>query len=81
MFRIGRVTCMLCKLRVRRRDARKAQDGSAAHVCADGYSRWDAEGRQCAACHSQVRGIQDVGLVPQKGLGHADCGGVRMLRA
>jgi hypothetical protein len=81
MFAIGRVTCGLCKARVRRRDARKAQDDSGVHVCADCYTRWDATGRKCSACNSQVRGVQDVGLVPHKGLGHADCGGARLLRA
>jgi hypothetical protein len=33
-------------------------------------------------CDTAVRGMQDVGLFADgKGLGHADCGGARVLRA
>jgi hypothetical protein len=82
MLGIGRVTCVVCKARVRRREARKAQDGSGAHVCGACYAQWDTGGRKCAACNTSVKGIQDVGLlVSGQGLGHADCGGVRILRA
>jgi hypothetical protein len=34
------------------------------------------------ACKTAVKGVQDVGLLATgPGLGHADCGGVRILRA
>ena len=64
MFRLGKVTCAFCKIRVSRREARQARDGTR------------------AVCDAAVRGMQDVGLfVDRTGLGHADCGGARVLRA
>lgn len=82
MFGLGKVTCLFCSARVRRRDARRAQDAKAAFVCGECYAQWDRSGRKCPACDTQVRGMQDVGLfADRKGFGHADCGGVRVLRA
>jgi hypothetical protein len=82
MLGIGRVTCVVCKTRGRRREARKAQDGSGAHICAACYAQWETTGRKCAACNTSVKGVQDVGLLLSgQGLGHADCGGARLLRA
>lgn len=75
-----KVTCSCCASRVRRRQARRGVDGGNAYVCGGCYSRWEQTGRKCTACDTQVRGLQDVGLfVDKKGLGHADCGGVRVL--
>lgn len=80
MFGLGKVTCSCCNSRVRRRQARKGQDAQGAYVCANCYTRWETTGRKCTACATQVRGLQDVGLfVDRRGLGHADCGGVRVL--
>ncbi len=82
MFGLGKVTCSFCGARVRRRDARRGQDATGACVCGDCYSRWEQSGRKCAACDTSVRGMHDVGLfADKKSLGHADCGGARVLRA
>jgi hypothetical protein len=82
MLGLGKVTCLFCGTRVNRREARRAQDASGACVCGGCWSQWDTAGRTCAACETPVRGIQDVGLfADRKGLGHADCGGARVLRA
>jgi hypothetical protein len=82
MLGFGKVTCSFCGTRVRRRDARKAQEKRGDYVCETCYALWDKSGRTCAACNTRVSGMQDLGLfVAQKGLGHADCGGVRVLRA
>ncbi len=80
VFGLRKVTCSCCAARVRRRHARKGQDAKGAYVCASCYTQWDQAGRKCMACDTPVRGQQDVGLfVDRKGLGHADCGGVRVL--
>ena len=77
-----RVTCQFCSARVSRRQARRGQDGRRAFVCNGCYERWDQAGRKCLGCETSVRGMQDVGIfVDRKGLGHADCSGVRLLRA
>ncbi len=82
MFHFGKVTCVCCGGRVPRREARRAQDATGACVCAACYAAWDRSGRRCVACGIPVRGIQDVGLfADRKGLGHADCGSARVLRA
>lgn len=82
MFGLGKVTCALCGTRASRREARKAQDPSGACVCGACYGAWEGSGRRCVACDTAVRGMQDIGLFPdRKGLGHADCGGARVLRA
>lgn len=60
----------------------EAQEARGAYVCGSCYARWEKAGRQCVACATPVRGMQEVGLfADRKGLGHADCGGVRVLRA
>ncbi len=82
MLGFGKVTCGFCKTPVRRRDARKAQDGSKACVCDRCYAAWETSGRKCPACNTPVHGMQDVGLMSNRSsLGHADCGGARLLRA
>jgi hypothetical protein len=82
MFRLGKVTCAFCKIRVSRREARQAQDGTRACVCGACYAAWEKDGRRCVVCDTAVRGMQDVGLFADRtGLGHADCGGARVLRA
>jgi len=82
MFGLGKVTCSFCTTRGSRRDARKALDANGLYVCGVCYGRWDKAGRKCAACDTQVRGMQDSGMfADRKGLGHADCGGLRVLRA
>jgi len=79
---LGKVTCLFCGARVRRREARKAQAVKGAYVCGSCYAKWDKGGRQCVACGTAVRGVQDVGLfADRKALGPADCGGLRVLRA
>jgi hypothetical protein len=82
MFGIGKVTCVCCGARVRRREARKGQDARGGCVCDACFGRWDTTGRRCAACETPVRGMQDIGLfADRRALGHADCGGARILRA
>jgi hypothetical protein len=82
MFRLGKVTCGFCRARVSRREARRAQDGIGTCVCGACYAAWEKTGRRCTVCDTPVRGMQDIGLfADRKGLGHADCGGVRVLRA
>jgi len=82
MFRLGKVTCVCCGVRVPRREAQQAQDAVGACVCGACYAAWDRSGRRCVACDTAVRGMQDIGLfADRKGLGHADCGGARVLRA
>lgn len=82
MLGFGKITCGFCKTRVRRREARKTQDGSGVCICDRCYGAWDQAGRKCAACDGAVRGVQDVGLFSDRStLGHADCGAARLLRA
>jgi hypothetical protein len=82
MFGLGKVTCFFCQKRVRQREVRKAQDARGACICSGCYARWDGSGRKCIACDTPVRGMQDLGFFADRpGLGHADCGGVRVLRA
>ncbi len=82
MFGLGKVTCELCKARVSKREARRGQDARRASVCGGCYAGWEKAGRNCAKCGTRVVGMQDVGIfVEGSGLGHADCGGARLLRA
>jgi len=82
MFGLGKVTCAFCGGRVRRRTARRTQLDRSEYVCEGCYARWDTNGRKCAACNTRVSGMQDIGMfTADKKLGHADCGGVRILRA
>ncbi|HET7340163.1 MAG TPA: hypothetical protein VFL90_01780 [Methylomirabilota bacterium] len=82
MLGFGKVTCLVCGARVRRRDARRGQDAVGACVCGACWAKWDRSGRPCSACATPVRGMQDIGLFnDRKGLGHVDCGGARVLRA
>lgn len=82
MFGFGKVTCVCCGERVRRRNARKGQDARGGCVCDACVARWETAGRRCPACATSVRGTQDIGLfVDLRSLGHADCGGARVLRA
>ena len=82
MFGLGKVTCALCKMAVRRRDARKAQDRSGLCVCDRCYADWEKRDRKCAACNNAVRGLENAGLFSdRRRLGHAECGGARLLRA
>jgi hypothetical protein len=82
MLGFGRVTCLFCGTRVSRRDARRTQNAARAFVCGACWAQWDKTGRKCTACDTPVRGMQDVGLFSdRKALGHADCGGARVVRA
>jgi hypothetical protein len=82
MLGLGKVMCVCCGQRARRREARRAQDATRACVCGACFAEWDQRGRQCVACGAIVRGTQTVGLfADRRGLGHADCGGARVLRA
>lgn len=77
-----KVTCQLCTARVPRRRAHRGQVGRPAYVCNGCYEQWDNAGRACLGCGTSVHGTQDVGIfVDRKGLGHADCSGVRLLSA
>lgn len=77
-----KVTCEFCNTRVPKSAARRGQDDRRALVCNACYEQWENAGRKCAACETSVRGMQDVGIfVDRKGFGHADCSGVRLLRA
>ena len=81
MLGLGKVTCELCTTRVSRRDARRGQDSRGACVCGGCYAGWEKSGRTCVKCDTRVVGMQDVGIFfERKGLGHADCGGARLLR-
>jgi hypothetical protein len=82
MFGLGKVTCAFCNARVSRRSARRTQMDRSEYVCEGCYARWDTSGRKCSACDTRVSGMQDIGMfTAEKKLGHADCGGVRILRA
>ena len=82
MLGFGKVTCAFCSTRVSRRSARRTQMDRSEYVCDGCYARWDSSGRKCSACETRVSGMQDIGMfTAQKALGHADCGGVRILRA
>ena len=82
MLGFGKVTCAFCSTRVSRRGARRTQVDRSEYVCDGCYARWDSSGRKCVACDTRVSGMQDIGMfTAQKMLGHADCGGVRILRA
>jgi hypothetical protein len=82
MFGLGKVTCEFCKLRVPRRQAPRGQDARRASVCDKCYGAWEKSGKKCGECKTDVRGMQDVGIFSDaRRLGHADCGGARLLRA
>ncbi len=79
MFGLGKLTCGVCGSRVARKAARRTRDGQGLGVCLACYERWDRAGRACAGCRTPVQGIQEVGVfAAQRGLGHADCGGVML---
>ncbi len=81
MFGLGKATCTVCGTRVAKKEARRGRDGKAVAVCNGCYERWERGGRTCAGCRSQVQGAQEVGVFPVlRGLGHADCGSVLLLR-
>jgi hypothetical protein len=49
-------------------------------VCRACFERWNGDGRRCVACGSPVNGTQEVGaFYDQRSLGHADCGGLKLL--
>jgi len=50
MFRLGKVTCELCKSRVPKRQARRGQDARGACVCGACYALWEKAGRKCVEC-------------------------------
>jgi hypothetical protein len=82
MFGFGKRECTLCGARVPTRQSFRAPDRVNGFVCRACVEGWERAGRRCAECQTAVVGPQEVGaFFEQRGLGHADCGGVRLFAA
>jgi hypothetical protein len=82
MFNWGKVTCAFCDRRVPRNEAMRPRDWKDFAVCTSCYGSWERAGRKCGACGTAVHGPQDVSVFekPRRTFGHADCGGMRLVR-
>lgn len=81
MFGQSRVTCAICRIQVRRKEALRGYDRKDVAVCRTCYEQWDRAGGTCAGCQTPVRGAQEVGVfLDRRAFGHADCGAVRLTR-
>src|SRR3989442_13603004 len=51
-------------------------------ICVGCYESWERAGRKCGACGTVVKGPQEVSAFdkPRRTFGHADCGGMRLVR-
>ena len=82
MFGWGKTVCIFCDRRVSVKDVIRLRDWKDLAVCTSCYASWEGAGRKCAACGTVVHGIQDVSAFekPKRTFGHADCGGMRLVR-
>lgn len=82
MFGFGKATCIFCDRRVPRQEVLRARDWKDVAICVDCYARWERAGRKCGACDAVVHGLQEVSAFekPRRTFGHADCGGMRLVR-
>jgi hypothetical protein len=82
MFGFGKVTCLFCDRRVPAKESLRGRDSKDVAVCVTCYEKWERDGRTCIACRAPVHGPQDFGAFfkPRPSFGHADCGGVRVIR-
>src|SRR2546427_1340852 len=82
MFGFGMSTCFFCERRVPKKTVFRGQDPNEVTICVGCYEKWAQDGRQCSHCKTIVHGPQDLAAFfkPRPGLGHADCGGVRLTR-
>lgn len=79
MFSLGKKICLLCGRPVPSKQAFRAPDRVNGFVCRACYEQWEHSGRTCAECRTRVVGVQEVGaFFEHHGLGHADCGGVKL---
>ncbi len=66
---------------VPKKDALRVSDRQDIAICTSCHERWDHAGRTCARCQTAVQGTQDIGVfLDRYAFGHADCGGVRVMR-
>jgi hypothetical protein len=82
MFNWGKATCVFCDRRVPTKDAMRARDWKGVALCTACYEAWERAGRKCGQCGSVVHGTQEVSAFdkPKRTFGHADCGGMRLVR-
>ncbi len=73
------VVCHLCHTARLRSETKPGPSDLDVAVCTDCIERWNTAGRQCVKCGEPVPSGEDVGCLPGAGgLGHVDCGGVRL---
>ena len=82
MFGWGKATCVFCDHRVASRQVLRVRDARGVAICVGCYESWERSGRKCGACGSVVHGPQEVSAFekPRPTFGHADCGGMRLVR-
>jgi hypothetical protein len=82
MLGLRQVTCWFCDDHVAPKDAMRARDWRDIAICAACYASWASAGRTCVQCGKTVEGGQapSAFLKPRPAFGHADCGGLRLLR-
>ena len=82
MLGFGKVTCSFCDGRVSSKAALRARDWRDIVICTGCYEGWANGGRTCIQCGATVQDGQmpSAFLKPRRAFGHADCGGLRLLR-
>jgi hypothetical protein len=82
MLGFGTVTCSFCDGRISPWDALRARDWRDIVICTTCYANWASAGRTCVECGAAVDDAQTTSafLKPRRAFGHADCGGLRLIR-
>ncbi len=82
MFGWGKATCVFCDRRVPSKETLRLRDWKEMAICTGCFQCWEQAGRQCGACGAVVHGPQEVSVFdkPRRTFGHADCGGMRIVR-
>ena len=82
MFGLGKATCVFCDHRVPRKEVLRVRDSKDVAICVGCYESWERAGRMCGACGTVVHGPQQVSAFekPRRTFGHADCGGMHLVR-
>lgn len=79
MLALFKKTCMFCNGVATK--GFRVPDRLKGFVCGECYQRWVDAGRNCTACGAPVNGMHEVGVFihRQRMLGHAACGGLRLV--
>lgn len=82
MLGFGKVQCSFCDGRIAAKNALRARDWRDIAICTACYGNWASTGRTCAQCGTVVDEAQAASafLEPRRAFGHADCGGLRLMR-